>query len=525
MPTQKTDHLVQLIRSLSKAEKRGFRLFVNRNQISDDILFLKLFDEISRTGKFDEELVLKRIPTIKKQQLSNLKAHLYKQLLICLRLLGRTSNVEIDVREKIDYATILYAKGLYRQSLDMLAKTKQQALKRHQYVLALNIVEFEKFIESQYITRSIENRAETLKRESVTLSQKILRTQKFSNLSLQLYGLYLRVGYVRNQHDYQYLHDFFHSNLPDHDIGQLDFHDKLYLYQAYGWFYYMNQDFVNFYRYSKKWVDLYDEYPEMLSLEVTMYLKGLHNLLTASYMSLSLERFEYYLSIFRDQQTTQLITNLNQEGVYKLYYYIHLINHHFLTGTFTNGAHLMNDLADLVEENPYDWDKHRVLVFYYKIACMYFGSGDWDSSITFLNKIINAKTSNIRGDIQSFARILNLIAHFELGNRVLLEYQIKSVYRYLAKMEELQSVQSEIFKFLRKTPRISGEDLKSHFIELHNKLSKLADEPYAKRAFLYLDIMGWLESKITELPVEAVIRQKFLKRSGHEINHEQHLRP
>ncbi len=514
MATQKTDHLVKLIRSLTKAEKRSFRLFVTRNQISNEILFLKLFDEISRTGRFDEKAVLERIPGIKKQQLSNLKAHLYKQLLICLRLLSRANSVEIDLREKIDYANVLYNKGLYAQSLEMLAKTKILALKYRQYVLALNIVEFEKLIESQYITHSIENRAESLKKESIDLSRRISQTQAFSNLSLQLYGLYLKVGYVRNEHDFQYLKDFFHSNLPQYHDDELDFHDKLYLYQAYGWFHYMNQDFASFYRYSKKWYDLFEEMPEMKKLETSMYLKGLHNLLSSLYMSLSFDRFEVHLKTLESIGDQKLITNLNQEGLWKLYQYIHLINRHFLTGTFTRGCEAMPELAKLVDENPYDWDKHRILVFYYKIACMYFGSSDWDSSITYLNKIVNAKSSNIRADIQSFARILNLIAHFELGNRVLLEYQIKSVYRYLAKMSELQAVQNEIFRFLRRIPRMSQSDLKGRFRELHQRLQKIENRPYAKRAFLYLDIMAWLESKIAGIPVERVIRRRFLERSG-----------
>ena len=41
MPKQKTDDLIQLVCSLTRAEKRHFRLFVRRNQASDDILFLK----------------------------------------------------------------------------------------------------------------------------------------------------------------------------------------------------------------------------------------------------------------------------------------------------------------------------------------------------------------------------------------------------------------------------------------------------------------------------------------------------
>ncbi|NND33577.1 MAG: hypothetical protein HKN76_13385 [Saprospiraceae bacterium] len=518
MPTPKTDYLVQLINSLTKAEKRSFRLFVTRNQTSDDILFLKLFDEMSRIGRFDEAQVLERIPAIKKRQLSNLKAHLYKQLLICLRLLSRPSITEIDIREKIDYARVLYDKGLYRQSLEILSRTKATALKSNQYILALNVLEFEKFIESQYITRSIESRAEELKKEAVLLTKKIERTQAFSNLALQLYGLYLKVGHVRNKHDFQYLHDFFHSNLPEYDMDQLDFHEKLFLFQSYGWYHYMNQDFVNFYRYTRSWYDLFEEYPDMVFEETALYLKSIHNVLTSLFITLSDERFSSMLAILEGIPERGLIRNLNHEGLFKLYHYIHLVNKHFLEGSFSEGVKAMPELVALIKENPYDWDTHRILVFYYKIACMYFGSGDWSSSITYLNKIINAKNPDFRGDILSFARILNLIAHYELGNQVLLEYQIKSVYRYLGKMRELQDVQNEIFRFLRKTTKMSKGDLRVRFQQLHSKLLRLMESPYAKRAFLYLDIMSWLESKLENTTVEKVVRRGYLKRVGKEAS-------
>ena len=57
MPKQKTDDLIQLIRSLTRAEKRHFRLFVRRNQSSDEILFLQLFDVMDRHKEYDEALI------------------------------------------------------------------------------------------------------------------------------------------------------------------------------------------------------------------------------------------------------------------------------------------------------------------------------------------------------------------------------------------------------------------------------------------------------------------------------------
>ena len=63
-----------------------------------------------------------------KVQLSNLKAHLYKQILVSLRLNPTLQNMRIQIREQIDFATILYQKGLYKQSLKLLEKAKAMAL-------------------------------------------------------------------------------------------------------------------------------------------------------------------------------------------------------------------------------------------------------------------------------------------------------------------------------------------------------------------------------------------------------------
>ena len=183
-----------------------------------------------------------------------------------------------------------------------------------------------------------------------------------------------------------------------------------------------------------------------------------------------------------------------------------------MEGTFSEGLKLVPGLARVIEEDTYNWDDHRILVFYYRIACLYFGSGDNESAIDYLNLIINQKNPDYREDIQCFARILNLIAHFELGNAQLVEYQVKSVYRFLAKMKDLHAVQQEIFRFLRRIPRIQEEGLKQEFINLKDKLVEHEDDPFERRPFLYLDIISWLESKIQDKPVQEIIRHKFERR-------------
>lgn len=76
-------------------------------------------------------------------------------------------------------------------------------------------------------------------------------------------------------------------------------------------------------------------------------------------------------------------------------------------------------------------------------------------------------------------------------------------------MNDLNSVQEEILKFLRNLISVEPQYLKKEFIKLRNRLVEIRNQPYQRRAFLYLDIIGWLESKIEGKPVQNIIKQRF----------------
>ena len=145
------------------------------------------------------------------------------------------------------------------------------------------------------------------------------------------------------------------------------------------------------------------------------------------------------------------------------------------------------------------------MVFQYKLACVYFGADDFNNAIGHLNKIINSPIGGLREDIQCFARILTLISHYELGNDFFLSYQIKTVFRFLNKMDDLQAVQREMLGFLRKTPMMTRKDLKSEFMKLRARLVKYQQDPYERRPFLYLDIISWLDSKIQNRRIQEIL--------------------
>jgi uncharacterized NAD(P)/FAD-binding protein YdhS len=80
----------------------------------------------------------------------------------------------------------------------------------------------------------------------------------------------------------------------------------------------------------------------------------------------------------------------------------------------------------------------------------------------------------------------------------------------MAKMGNLSLVEEEIFKFLRKSFNLSPDKLRPEFEKLVEKLKKYEKNRFETRAFVYLDIISWLESKIQQVPVQDVIREKYL---------------
>jgi tetratricopeptide (TPR) repeat protein len=290
----------------------------------------------------------------------------------------------------------------------------------------------------------------------------------------------------------------------------MDFYERLYYYQAFCWYTFILQDLLGYYRYSQKWVDLFKEDPSMKKIESLQYVKGLHNLLSAHFVLLNYRKFEESLKLFEEFAISETgKKDDNTEIQTFIYLQIARLNHHFMQGTFSKGISLVPYIEQGIGQYKLHIDIHRILIFYYKIACLYFGSGDNEKAIEYLNNIINRKP-DLRTDLHCYSRLLHLIAHYELGNYQLVEYLIKSVYRFMAKMKNLNLVEEEIFHFLRKSFSLTPAEIFAEFKPLKEKLEKLQGKPLATRSFMYLDIIGWLESKIENVPVQQIIHQRYL---------------
>ncbi len=511
MPKERSDHLYTLIKSLRKNEKRYFKVR-NKGLNAEDAKYLLLFDVLDQMEVFNEEKIISQNAWINPNQYSNLKAHLYKKILQSLKEYTASSNEDISIREQIDYIQILYDRSLYQQSMILLQKVKKAMRKSDNLELQLEVLKWEKTLLPHSLGRDNQRRVSQVVGEANAINEKLTRVNLLTNLSAELNAIYMKTGFIRDKEDHLTIQKLFFAQLPEWNEAEFSSREKLLWYEIQLSYNSFIQNFDEVYAFASKWVGLFDQVPNS-TYYFEMYLKGLNHLLNAQSRLLKHEEF---------QQTHRKLRNLADHRLVKLndnlqirlfkYSYAHQFNGYFMIGDFDRGVKLLSRIETRLEGYIGMLDKHSELILFYKIACLYFGNANYRQALKWLNRIINSEDEDIREDVHSFARIVNLITHYELGNRDVIEYYIRSTYRFLLKKHDLHAFQQYILAFLKGLTRETTQrQLLIAFKQLREDLLKLSESEYDKRAFVYFDIISWLESKIENKPVAEIIREKYSK--------------
>ena len=495
---------------MSKAEKRNFKLYATRLAGNQDAKFVTLFDAIDALDGYDEGRILRKCPAIRKEQLPNMKAHLYRQMLVSLRLLGVQHSVGMQLREQIDFARILYDKGQYRASLRHLDRARELADENEEHIQALQVAQMQKSIESFFLTRSMAGRSTELSRKAEAEMQIVQNINELSNLSNILYSLHLKLGYVRSEKDIEAVDRHFKPVLDRYSAENLTFTEQIYYYQAQVWYSYIRHHFVRSYRYAQKWLDAYDAFPRMKEVLYDNYLKGISRLLEGLFLADNHRRYTLVMRRLADERERLCGLNVNAEIVYGKVWLFGELNRHFLEGTFSEGLSLVPEIEDYIKRYADNIDLHHRMLFHYKIACLYFGDGDYHKAMEYLQRVYTTRDRMVRRDLQCYARILHLIASYESGMDYNLDYQLKAVYAFLVKMNDMHAVQREMIDFIKRLHTIYNADFKGELKALYDRLLPYTTHPYERRTFFYLDIISWLESKIGGRSVADVRREKFL---------------
>jgi hypothetical protein len=508
MSKPQSKDLFNLVQSMSASEKRHFKMqgLVG----SEESKFAQLFDLVDGQKVFNESNLLSEASFITPGQLPNLKANLYKKILQSLRRFHLPTTIDAQIREMIDYAHLLFNRSQYKQCANQLKKAKALAKKSNNPEMILVILKWQKNVVLQTANGDSRKLVKEIIAEAKEANDRINNINRFTSIRLELNALYQKIGFIRNSSDHNRVRRIFKSSMPNLKEEELSPNEKFSLYSLYINYYFFIQDFKKGYHYAKKWIELYDN-SIIIRTNLESYIQALNNLMIAQSRLGLYQEFYKSKRKFRKIRFMSNITfteNINKK-LFK-YSYVHEFNGLFMQGHFNEGVRMLDRIKPDLEAYYNQLDAHSRVIMFYKIACLYIGNSDFSESLNWLNLIINSENVDLREDVHGFARILSLICHYEIGNIDVIDYYIRSTYRFLLKKKNLQLYQKYILNFLRRlgSVKISNEEMITRFNLLRSQLLPLETNPYEKRAFLYFDIISWLESKIENRPVQDVIREK-----------------
>lgn len=507
----KHEGVFDLVKLMSKAEKRNFKLYATRLDGNENAKFLRLFDCLDTLEVYDEAKVLALCPEISKLQLPNLKAHLYKQLLTSLKMLNVQHSPSLQIREQIDFVKILFDKGLYGEAQKMLDRVVDKARESEQFASMLDIIDLQRQLKVLSYSSEMTQAAEKTTREAAIISETVNNIAQLSQLAVQCYALHQNLGFARSQKDLDRLNNFFKPKIDAYDESQMGFTERFYFYQVKAWYYYISHRTPLSYRYALKWVDHFNSHPEMKAVMYDSYMRGYAQVLDGMFLMHKHSAFERTLKEFEQEVQTFGSLNDNAAMISQQILFTAKINQCLMAGTYKDGLWMVKNIDSYLRRYGERLTLHEKMPLHYKVALLYFGDGNYAKCIEYLSLIIGTKDHNVRRDLQCYARMLNLMALYDAGLDFNIDYQIRSVYSFIVKMRDMTEMKDELLSFFKSFGSYNFIDLKRELKILYERLKPYEHHPYERRTFYYIDLLSWLESKISGRSMGDIVRDKFEK--------------
>ncbi len=501
--------LFELIKSLSKSEKRFFKL--SSSLQSGEKNYLKIFDSIDRQKEYDEESIKSQFAkeTFIKHFPSE-KNHLYKLILKSLRAYHSDNSTSSILKQELKNIEILYKKALYKECNKFLHRAKKMAKEHEKFYYWFELISWEKqLLEEAYESGNFGKDLDELINEEQEVIEKLRNLAAYQILYSRINYIFRSGGFARNEEEKKMVDEIANHPLIKGKNTALSRRAATICYYVQGLCASTNRDYGTSFVKFLKVKSILDDNPLIKRDLAKRYVRTLSNLLYCYLNHGDYQAAFETIGVLRDLSKEKGFGSLDVKvKIFTASYIAELLIYDRL-GDYDKGIEIIEDIVKGIESYGDKINKEQEIVFFYNIAYIYFGAGKYNKALFWINKVLNDNEQVLRQDIYSFSRLFNLVIHYELGNNDLLEYIIKSTYRYLNKRQKDYQIETVLLKHLKKLAKLTHEDeLKDMFVKMKEETDELFKREEERVVLDYFDFRAWLVSKIDGIDFSDAVKQQ-----------------
>jgi hypothetical protein len=509
----KGDKLFSLIHSLELNEKRYFKLQSSVQKKESNLV--RLFDYYADAKEYDEEELRRKFKGEKfLDQLAVTQNHLYDSILRGMRLYHLKRSLEFRLQGMLQDVQFLYEKGLVEQSEVMLRKVRKAAEKNDCFLIILSVLDWEsKLLSEGFYVGKDEQDIDQLSEEYYEILGALQNEREYIDLQSKIFNNYYKIGVERNNTGYktndQIINQF---ALKDPDRA-LTFRSKCCYLNIHAQYNKINGNWEKAYEYRMQLLELLEaDFGTSFNKDIfKRYFVALNNLIPISVKLRKWDQVKELIVKMESIEKQSLKTHFSEEmrsrifmqaSIAKLAVYARL-------GMKEEGLKLVEKLSSMKSELANYHRKYVLLHLYFNISYFLFTVGKFSPGIRWLNFVLNDTDIKTAEDLHASTRILSLLLQFELGRNELLDYLARSTYRFLNKLESLYKFEEVMLSFMKKFSK--NDRLRfdmDTYLNLKNDLLEAGYEPSERNALSTIDLIAWVDSKISERPLDEVLKEK-----------------
>lgn len=501
--------LFNLIKSLTKSEKRFFKLFSSLQ--SGEKNYFKLYDYIEKSDEYNEtklkedfkdENFIKHLPSEKN--------HLYKQILKSLRQFHGEQSISLLLMQEIKNIEILYNKTLYKEATKFLNRAKKIAHEHEKFYFIIDLIAWEKIlIAASYEAGNFDVDLNNIIEEEQEVINKLRNLAEYQILYSRINAVFRSDGYTKNQEQRDFVNEIDNHHLIKGKNTAISVRATSICYYIQGLCATTKREFEKSYEKFNRVKLILDQNPKIKNDLDEIYILTLFHLMQSYIYNKNFAMAQNVLNQLKGLKGKKgfnsLHTTLKLDGLLLT----EQLNIYNLQGEFNSAYNFFtknhNFNLNLIQQS----NKEQRIKFYFTVAYTLFSVSDYKGSLHYVNLLMNDNEPQLRQDIYSFSRILNLLIHFELGNYEHLEYVSNSAIRFINKTKRDYQLEKVFIKQIKKITKnattLNSVPIIKDTLEEVNHLLKNENE----RVILdFIDIKSWLETKITGKTFQQLVREK-----------------